>query len=143
MITGHRERLVGMTDDLRVLVERLKAVSHPLRLRVLALLAPGELGVCQVAETLQVPQSSVSEALKELRRAGFIVERKEGRWVFVSVVPQQELTPFLRGLLTEAGNLPKVLEDRARAKEVQALSLPSVCAKVQTVASMAPEAVRA
>ncbi len=132
-----------MTDDLRVLVERLKAVSHPLRLRVLALLAPGELGVCQVAETLQVPQSSVSEALKELRRAGFIVERKEGRWVFVSVVPQQELTPFLRGLLTEAGNLPKVLEDRARAKEVQALSLPSVCAKVQTVASMAPEAVRA
>ncbi len=64
-----------MTDDLRVLVERLKAVSHPLRLRVLALLAPGELGVCQVAETLQVPQSSVSEALKELRRAGFIVER--------------------------------------------------------------------
>ena len=143
MITGHRERLVGITDDLRVLVERLKAVSHPLRLRVLALLAPGELGVCQVAETLQVPQSSVSEALKELRRAGFIVERKEGRWVFVSVVPQQELTPFLRGLLTEAGNLPKVLEDRARAKEVQALSLPSVCAKVQTVASMAPEAVRA
>ena len=132
-----------MTADLRVLVERLKAVSHPLRLRVLALLAPGELGVCQVAETLQVPQSSVSEALKELRRAGFIVERKEGRWVFVSVVPQQELTPFLRGLLTEAGNLPKVLEDRARAKEVQALSLPSVCAKVQTVASMAPEAVRA
>ncbi len=63
--------------------------------------------------------------------------------MFVSVVPQQELTPFLRGLLTEAGNLPKVLEDRARAKEVQALSLPSVCAKVQTVASMAPEAVRA
>jgi DNA-binding transcriptional ArsR family regulator len=132
-----------MTDDLRALVERLKAVSHPLRLRVLALLAPGELGVCQVAETLQVPQSSVSEALRELRRAGFIVERKQGRWVFVSIEPKQELMPLLNGLLIEAEKLPKVQEDRARAKEVQALSLQSVCAKVQKVVSTNLEAARA
>jgi len=32
-----------MADELRTLVEQLKAVSHPLRLRVLALLEPGEL----------------------------------------------------------------------------------------------------
>jgi DNA-binding transcriptional ArsR family regulator len=120
-----------MSDDLRTLVEQLKAVSHPLRLRVLALLEPGELCVCQIAETLQVPQSSVSEALRELRRAGFVVERKEGRWVFVSVVPKKQASPLLKGILADAGSLPEVLEDRARALEVKALSIPAVCSKVQ------------
>jgi ArsR family transcriptional regulator len=132
-----------MTDDLRALVEQLKAVSHPLRMRVLALLVPGELCVCQVAETLRVPQSSVSEALRELRRAGFVVERKEGRWVFVSVVPKKDVSPLLKGLLAAAENLPKVLEDRVRANEVKALSLPFVCSKVQKVALMDLEATRA
>ncbi len=120
-----------MADELRTLVEQLKAVSHPLRLRVLALLEPGELCVCQVAEVLQVPQSSVSEALRELRRAGFVVERKNGRWVFVSVVPKKHASPLLKGLLAEAGALPEVQQDRARAKDVQALSIPTVCSKVQ------------
>lgn len=120
-----------MVDELRTLVERLKAVSHPLRLRVLALLEPGELCVCQVAEVLQVPQSSVSEALRELRRAGFVVERKEGRWVFVSVVPRKQASLLLRGILADAGGLPEVQQDRVRALEVKSLAIPTVCSKVQ------------
>jgi len=123
-----------MPDDLKTLVEQLKAVSHPLRLRVLALLEPGELCVCQIAETLQVAQSSVSEALRELRRAGFVLERKEGRWVFVSVVPRKQASPLLKGILADAGSLPEVLEDRARAQAVKAVAIPIVCAKVQKAA---------
>jgi DNA-binding transcriptional ArsR family regulator len=128
---GTAEEVSSMADELRVLVEQLKAVSHPLRLRVLALLEPGELCVCQVAEVLQVPQSSVSEALRELRRAGFVVERKEGRWVFVSVVPQRHAAPMLQGLLTEAAALSEVQQDRARAQAVKALSIPVLCSKIQ------------
>ena len=120
-----------MADDLRTLVEQLKAVSHPIRLRVLALLEPGELCVCQIAEPLQVPQSSVSEALRELRRAGFVVERKEGRWVFMSVVPKKQATPLLKGLLAQAGTLPEVHQDRERAKAVQELAIRVVCSKIQ------------
>jgi len=131
-----------MTDDLRTLVEQLKAVSHPLRLRVLALLEPGELCVCQVAEVLQVPQSSVSEALRELRRAGFVVERKDGRWVFVSVVPKKQASPLLKGILADAGNLPEVQQDRVRALEVKGLSIPVVCSKVQKAASTVREPAR-
>ncbi|MBI1753544.1 MAG: winged helix-turn-helix transcriptional regulator [Acidobacteria bacterium] len=121
------------------MVEQVKAVSHPLRLRVLALLDAGELCVCQIAETLQVPQSSVSEALKELRRAGFLTERKEGRWVFVSVVKKNSI-PLLKGLLAEAGALDEVLQDRLRAKEVQATAIPVVCSRVQKAAQPAPVA---
>jgi DNA-binding transcriptional ArsR family regulator len=128
------ERTTGMANDLRAMVERLKAVSHPLRLRVLALLGAGELCVCQVAEVLQVPQSSVSEALRELRRAGFVKERKEGRWVFVSVVPQTGASPLLEGILAEAVSLVEVHQDRERAVEVKLLSIPMVCCKVQKAA---------
>jgi len=126
-----------MTGDLRSMVEQLKAVSHPLRLRVLALLGSGELCVCQVAEVLQAPQASVSEALRELRRAGFVTERKEGRWVFVSVVPEAAASPLLKGILAEALPLREADQDRARAVEVKTLSIPTVCGKVQNAAEAA------
>ncbi|MDP2875243.1 MAG: metalloregulator ArsR/SmtB family transcription factor [Holophaga sp.] len=120
-----------MTHGLRSMVERLKAVSHPLRLRVLALLGSGELCVCQVAEVLQVPTSSVSEALRELRRAGFVNERKEGRWVYVSVIPETEMSPVLKGILAEAMALAEVHQDRDRAVDVKVLGIPAVCCKAE------------
>ena len=116
-----------MADDLRNLVERMKAVSHPLRMRVLGLLGQGELCVCQVAEVLAVPASSVSEALRELRRAGFVIERKEGRWVFVSIpVPT---APLLASLLLEIEALPETGQDRARVAAVTGIPVQDVCRK--------------
>ena len=41
----------------------------------------GELCVCQITEVLGLATSTVSAHLKELRRAGLTVERKEGRCV--------------------------------------------------------------
>ena len=119
-----------MAVDLRMLVEQLKAVAHPVRLRVLALLGGGEFCVCQIAEVLQAPQSSISETLRELRRAGFITERKEGRWVFVAVPPEAAASPLLRALLQEAEALPEVAEDRVRGAEVRALPLPLIFGKL-------------
>lgn len=116
-----------MAEELRSQVEQLKALSHPLRLRVLALLGSGELCVCQVAEILQTPTSSVSEALRELRRAGFVNERKEGRWVYVSV--RLGTAPWFRELLQELEGLPETLQDRGRAQEVQLLGAQAVCQK--------------
>lgn len=113
--------------SLKTVVEQLKAVAHPLRLRVLGLLAGGELCVCQVAEVLQVPASSVSEALRELRRAGFVVERKEGRWVHVSLAPSR--TPLVEALAQAAAELPEVAEDRSRVLAVRGLGVPAVCQK--------------
>ena len=115
--------------SLKAVVEQLKAVAHPLRLRVLGLLAGGELCVCQVAEVLQVPVSSVSEALRELRRAGFVVERKDGRWVHVSLAPDR--TPLVEALAQAAAELPEATEDRSRVLAVRGLGVPAVCQKQQ------------
>ena len=120
-----------MPAETKTLVEKLKAVSHPIRLRVLALLHGGEMSVCQVAETLQVPPSSVSEALRELRRAGFVSERKDGRWVFVSVMPGFEGNPLLSAILAEVVKLPESEMDRMRVGMVQKQAVAAVCSKVQ------------
>lgn len=127
-----------MADNLRSLVDQLKAVSNPLRLRVLALLGAGEACVCQVAEALAVPASSVSEALRELRRAGFVTERKDGRWVYVSI--PEPASPLLRSLLLEAAGLPEAAQDRARMAGVKGLAVQEVCARQLALAGAAEHA---
>jgi ArsR family transcriptional regulator, arsenate/arsenite/antimonite-responsive transcriptional repressor len=121
----------AMDPSLRRLADQLKAVATALRLRVLALVGSGELCVCQVAETLQMPASSVSEALRELRRAGFLQERKVGRWVYVSTTPEEAASPLLKPLLAEAMATPEAGVDRAVAQEVKGIAIDKVCCKVR------------
>jgi ArsR family transcriptional regulator, arsenate/arsenite/antimonite-responsive transcriptional repressor len=120
-----------MDESLRRLTEQLKAVANPVRLRVLALLGAGELCVCQVAEVLQMPASSVSEALRELRRAGFLRERKAGRWVHVSLVPEGAASPLAKALVAEAMAMPEAARDRVRLQEVKGLAIEEVCCRIQ------------
>ncbi len=63
------------------LVQTHKAIAHPVRLRLLAMLRSGPLCVCQMTVVVKLAASTVSEHLAELRRAGLIVERKDGKWV--------------------------------------------------------------
>ena len=59
------------------LLARLGSLADPVRLRLLALLERQELGVGELAEILQLPQSSVSRHLKQLAEQGWIVARSE------------------------------------------------------------------
>ncbi len=72
-------------SPLQLAVRRLKALAHPARLRIAAMLRGGELCVCQMTAVLQLAASTVSAHLAELRRAGCVVERKTGRWVFYAL----------------------------------------------------------
>ena len=63
------------------LVQIHKAIAHPIRLRLLAALRAGPLCVCQMTAVVNLAASTVSEHLSELRKAGLIAARKEGRWV--------------------------------------------------------------
>ena len=70
-----------MTTPLARLVQVHKAMAHPIRLRLLAMLRGGPLCVCQMTVVVKLAASTVSEHLSELRKAGLVAERKEGRWV--------------------------------------------------------------
>src|ERR1700693_4955681 len=70
-----------MTTPLARLVQVHKAIGHPVRLRLLAMLRGGPLCVCQMTVVVKLAAPTVSEHLSELRKAGLVTERKEGRWV--------------------------------------------------------------
>ncbi len=67
-----------MRDVPRLKAEFFKTLGHPLRIRVLELLAPGEQSVADLLAAIDVEQPHLSQQLGVLRRAGFVSTRREG-----------------------------------------------------------------
>ncbi len=59
------------------MAELMKAVAHPLRLRIVALLCSGDERVTEICETLGVKQALVSQQLRILRMGGLVKVTKE------------------------------------------------------------------
>ena len=76
-----------------------KALSHPLRERMLWLLAAGERCGCEFAPELGVDASIVSRYLGMLERAGLVTSRREGVRVMWALTDPQLLDVL--GQLTE------------------------------------------
>ena len=70
------------SDQIRSLSEKIKALGDPVRLRILKMLANRELSVGEITEILDLPQPTVSRKLGELKRAGILSYRKNGKLVF-------------------------------------------------------------
>ncbi len=68
------------------LADRFQALADPTRLRILALLRIMELSVGELAQVLGQSQPRVSRHLKILADAGVLERRKEGSWVFLTLV---------------------------------------------------------
>ncbi|SRR6266545_3725478 len=58
-----------------------KAFADVTRLRILGLLLTGEICVCDIHETLKIPQPKASRHLAYLRRLGLVETRREGLWI--------------------------------------------------------------
>ena len=68
--------------------ERLfRALADKTRLRILSLLLPGELCVCDLVEALGCPQPTASRHLAYLRKVGLVSARKEGVWSYYQLTP--------------------------------------------------------
>jgi DNA-binding transcriptional ArsR family regulator len=65
--------------------EFFKALSHPLRIRILDCLRQGEVGVNELCIRLGVEQSTLSQQLALLRARDMVIGRKSGNNVFYSV----------------------------------------------------------
>jgi ArsR family transcriptional regulator, arsenate/arsenite/antimonite-responsive transcriptional repressor len=87
-------------EPLDVSIELFKAFADPVRLRVLNLLAAGEVCVCNLHTALDLPQSTVSRHLAYLRKRGLVLGRKDGLWVHYRLAkPSGELHRSLIGSL--------------------------------------------
>lgn len=66
-----------MTDSTNI----FKALSDKNRLRILKMLQIKPLCVCEITGVLQLAASTVSQHLSILKKEGFIIEEREGKWV--------------------------------------------------------------
>ena len=58
-----------------------KALADETRLRILGLLLTGEVCVCDIHESLRIPQPKASRHLAYLRRSGLVATRRDGLWI--------------------------------------------------------------
>lgn len=104
-----------------------KALAHPVRLRVLAMLEGGELCVCQMTAVLDLAPSTVSAHLADLRRAGLVAERKDGRWVSYrwpdSAVRRRELRRIVAGVREDS----RVQEDARLLRRLRQVPVEELC----------------
>ena len=69
-------------DDMESL---FKTLADATRLRILGLLLAGEVCVCDIHESLKIPQSKASRHLAYLRRSGLVATRRDGLWIHYSL----------------------------------------------------------
>ncbi len=69
-------------EQLRAIAQAVKVLAHPSRLKVLLALEKTELCVCDLSQILGQSMSGTSQQLKELRQAGAITFRTEGKLVY-------------------------------------------------------------
>jgi len=81
-------------DDLAAAAERAKALGDPTRLAIaIALRDGGELCVCDLAWVCERSDKLVSHHVRQLRAAGLVASRRDGKMVMY------DLTPAGRALL--------------------------------------------
>jgi ArsR family transcriptional regulator, arsenate/arsenite/antimonite-responsive transcriptional repressor len=114
--------------DLRNLVDTAKGLAHPARLRMLAMLAGGELCVCQMTSILELAPSTVSQHLSVLSRGGLVGERKEGKLVFYRLREDEVAGELLAPLLGLLAGDATVERDRADVARLRRIPIATLCA---------------
>ena len=92
------------------------ALADPTRLRIVGLLLSGEVCVCHIHETLQIPQPKASRHLAYLRRSGIVTATKRGLWVHYALAePRDAATAdVLAAIKASVSGLDSTRRDRAR-----------------------------
>lgn len=96
-----------MNENKKVLYEMqaeiCHALSHPIRLHILDLVAEKERTSSELLEILDIPKANLSQHLTVLKDAGIIKTRKEGQFQFLSLaIPRiKEACGIVRGCLAD------------------------------------------
>jgi arsenate reductase/ArsR family transcriptional regulator len=116
-----------MTTPLAATVEVLKAMAHPVRLRILSMLRGGELCVCQITAVLGLAASTVSAHLSDLKRAGLVEERKNGRWVFHRLAEDQGAARQMETVRRSFARDPQVESDARLLRDLRRVPVDRLC----------------
>jgi ArsR family transcriptional regulator len=98
--------------------EVFQSLADSTRLRLIHLLVRrGEICVCELTDALGLPQYNVSRHLRVLQHAGWLEDRKVGKWVYYRM--RRDLPGYQRTLLAAIAELERerhdLKQDAARA----------------------------
>jgi ArsR family transcriptional regulator len=85
------EALLEGDEDIERASRSLKAMSHPLRLKILCTLGDQEVSVQEIVEQVGTSQSNISQHLAILRDKGILASRKDANRVFYRVSDSRTL----------------------------------------------------
>ena len=115
-------------EPLRFLVDGAKGLAHPARLRLLGMLASGELCVCQMTAVLELAPSTVSQHLSVLSRGGLVADRKEGKLVYYRLADGEVATGMLPSVLELLATDGQVQSDHAVVRRLRRVPVAELCA---------------
>jgi ArsR family transcriptional regulator, arsenate/arsenite/antimonite-responsive transcriptional repressor len=103
-----------------------KALGDDVRLRIVALLAHGELCVCHIEEALDLTQPNASRHLGILRAAGLVTHRRRDKWVYYRLATQanEDCKRQLKGLVASFTTRDVLRKDIERLRKVKG---PGAC----------------
>ncbi|MES9967501.1 MAG: metalloregulator ArsR/SmtB family transcription factor [Sedimenticola sp.] len=96
---GNLESLLAGDEDIERASRSLKAMSHPLRLKILCTLGDQEVSVQDIVEQVGTSQSNISQHLAILRDKGILASRKDANRVYYRVSDSRTLQ--LIGMMRE------------------------------------------
>ncbi len=79
------EALITKDEDIERASRSIKAMSHPLRLKILCSLGDSEVSVQEIVEMVGTSQSNISQHLAILRDKGILASRKDANRVYYRV----------------------------------------------------------
>ena len=77
--------LISREEDIQRASRALKAMSHPLRLKILCTLGAEEVSVQDIVDYVGTSQSNISQHLAILRDKGILISRKDANRVFYRI----------------------------------------------------------
>ncbi len=78
-------KLIDKDEDIMQASLAIKSIAHPLRLKILCVLAGSELSVQEIVDSVGTSQSNISQHLALLRDKGVLATRKDANRVFYRI----------------------------------------------------------
>ena len=78
-------KLIDREEDIQQAAQAIKAIAHPLRLKILCVLGDQEISVQDIVEQVGTSQSNISQHLAILRDKGVLATRKDANRVFYRI----------------------------------------------------------
>lgn len=106
-----------------------KALADETRLRIAWALAEEDLCVCELADALEVPQSTLSNHLSKMRDLGIVETRKDGQWIYYALADglREQINTLFEAFIDDLVDDDAMRLDQERLRARLALRVDGRC----------------